>query len=813
MSNNTIIPHAFKYGAMTLEQRRVILPERSVCSLYPGSDISDALITGNGFQRVDVIGEPYNETAEFTQEALYEPTWAKTPLPPDLNSVLPTIRQLMLENKFVEAASLVERAQIEAGFGQYMNFSSNGIVGPTSPLQRHQAFKLNIRQPEAGKTVNYLRWLDMMNGKITVQWENERGAFTRESFVSYKENVAVQKLSAPNGALDAEVTIALPVRSGMNGMPGIPSMPGIPGMRAPDKCSHKLDICEDLIILKWAYCPEFGQKGYVSVIRFIRQGGNSVRLEKGIRIIGADRLIILSKTVKFEGDFTFDCAKAVVDNVLAIDPDFDKLLSANRKHIGSRMARSRISLGDSADFALSGEELLQRTHSTVEFDGTLLEKLYDLGRFFQIIDTGDIPPMWGQHNINTNLQVCAGNNTGLFDEMDVYFRYYESKFEDFRINARNLFGARGLLASVHCDYDSGLLYHFSKNYPHYCWTGCLGWIYNELWGYYLVSGDKEFLKNRIIPALKEIALFFEDYACDHGPDGKVIFYPSFSPENPTPEYATRNGVFAASINSIMDIMICREVLDNLIEACNTLEIEQDNIPHWRAQKDSLPYYLLDEEGGLKEWAWPSVNENYNHRHVSHHYDVWPGRVITWEDEPELAKAILISNRKRGQQDDSAHGIIHRLFTAIRLKDMNETVQNLYQLMNHGFVMRTLHTNHYPYMVHCPDLLGAMPAILLEMCVYSVPGTVELLPAMPVSLGRGAIEGVWLYTWAKLGRMEWHKNGLRATLLSGKAQILTLRCRRHFGAFLVNGMAMPVNGDHIQYTFKEKETIDVEITFL
>ena len=62
-------------------------------------------------------------------------------------------------------------------------------------------------------------------------------------------------------------------------------------------------------------------------------------------------------------------------------------------------------------------------------------------------------------------------------------------------------------------------------------------------------------------------------------------------------------------------MICREVLDDLMEACNALGIEQENIPHWKAQEASLPRYLLDEEGGLKEWAWPTVKENYDHRHV------------------------------------------------------------------------------------------------------------------------------------------------------------------------------------------------------
>ena len=121
---------------------------------------------------------------------------------------------------------------------------------------------------------------------------------------------------------------------------------------------------------------------------------------------------------------------------------------------------------------------------------------------------------------------------------------------------RSLYGARGLLASVHCDPDSGLYYHFSRTYPHYAWTGCLGWVYNELWGYYLVTGDKEFLRTRLIPAYKEMALFYEDYACDRGPDGKVIFYPSFSPENPTPnpgyETVTSRDINPTRINSVMD---------------------------------------------------------------------------------------------------------------------------------------------------------------------------------------------------------------------------------------------------------------------
>ncbi len=793
-----------KYEAMPLEERRKILPERSVCSLYPSDGYADCLSTGNGFQRIDVIGDPYSEQLAFSHELLYEPIRAKAPEPPDLAGVMPQVRKLLLEGKLAEAGELVHQAQLDAGFGPILNKWNENIVPPDS-LRLHRAFWLDVEQPASKNTRKYLRWLDMLNGKITVQWENDIGFFRRELFACYKDDVVIQRYCAPRGALDVKIRIRLPMEG-----------KGFERMKYPELTSHKLEITEDHIVLSLAYCPDFGRKGYVSVIRFIQNGGKAECIDNGIHVTGADSLLVLSKTVKFEENFTFDCAETVADEIDQIEPDFEKMLAYNIEHIGSRMERSKLSMGDEGDFALSAEELLARSNAEYEIDGMLMDKLFDMGRFYQIIDTGTIPPMWGQHNINTNLQVCAGNNTGLFDEMDVYFKYYESKFDDFRINAKKLYGARGVLCSVHCDYDNGLFYHFSRTYPHYCWTGALGWVYNELWGYWLVTGDKDFLKDRVVPALKEIALFFEDYACDRGPDGHVIFYPSFSPENPTPnpdfQTVTCKDISPVRINSVMDIAICREVLDNLITACNILGIEQDNISHWEEQREALPVYLLDEDGALKEWAWPDIEENYNHRHVSHHYDVWPGRAVTPETDPDLAKAIKMSNRKRGQQDDSAHGIIHRCLTAIRLKDIEETVQNLSQLMNHGFVTRGLQTRHFPYRMPFPDLQGAMPAILLEMCVFSAPGTVELLPALPEYINKGAIDGIWLYTWAKLEHMEWCDSGIKATIISNKAQTLTIRCRRKMSSIRINGKEIKPDGDHVNYDFAEGERIEVDITY-
>ncbi len=219
---------------------------------------------------------------------------------------------------------------------------------------------------------------------------------------------------------------------------------------------------------------------------------------------------------------------------------------------------------------------------------------------------------------------------------------------------------------------------------------------------------------------------------------------------------------------------------------------------------------MDEEGGLKEWAWSGIPENYNHRHVSHHYDLWPGHYVTWEDQPYLAKAMLISNRKRSLQDDSAHGVIHRVLSAIRLKDVEEMVQNLTYLLCHGYVTNALSTRHFPYYAPFPDLQGAMPAILLEMCVFSAPGTVEFLPAMPKELPEGSIRGIWLYTWARLESLVWDSTGMRAELTSNREQILTLRYRKEFSSFRINGQVKTPEGDHVDYAFVPGEKITVEV---
>lgn len=750
------VDFGLKYHPMDIEKRRSLLPYKNVCSLYPAKADEDVLVTANGRQRLDIIGDPYHERVIYRRERIMDMRWKDTPEPPDVAYAIPEARKFLRRGKFEEAAKVMDKATKDAGYDKWIDSRPFGVEFPRLHPRLHSVIELLTEIEEGENPHNYLRYLDMMTGETVVRCEDDKGGILRRSFVSFDKEAAVQEIRRQNGdPFDVSMRFVAP------GGYDLPDhfdqfvLVTYNDMYKIEGSDVRINTTPESCTVSLAYDPQFGERGYCCC-SVIRTDGKTECREGGyITVKGARCVTIISRTVKYEENYSHGLAAEVLEDVRKITDTYEDMLESNRAYLEPLMERSFINL--EGDWAMAAEELLNEQHSEGELSPMLMEKLYDMGRFFLITDTGDDPPSLFQHNINTNLQVCSGNMTGLPEMMDVYFRFYEDKFDDFRLNAKRFYGARGVLGNIHCDYNSGKFYQFSIVYPHYCWTACLGWIYNEFWGHYLVSGDKEFLRDRVVPGLKEIALFYEDYLSDEDENGKVLFYPSYSPEDPSMnDYHVPfpKDVYAMNVNSLMDVMVCREVLDNLMEACEILGLDEPDLPKWKELRSKLPDFLLDEDGAVKEWSFKYSGENYDHRHVSHHYDIWPGRAISPEKTPELVKPFILSNRKRGHQDDSAHGVIHRYFTAVRLNDLPDAMHNLRTLMEHGYVTRTLNTVHYPYRVFCPDLLGAMPAMILEMLVYSDEGFIKLLPAVPEDLKKGAVEGVWLYTFAKIERMEW-----------------------------------------------------------
>lgn len=389
--------------------------------------------------------------------------------------------------------------------------------------------------------------------------------------------------------------------------------------------------------------------------------------------------------------------------------------------------------------------------------------------------------MSAETNANINLQIAPGPQGDLRAGMDAYFNWMESLAPDFRVNAKNIFGMRGTHYSL-CPQGVGVSFHYSyasstgEIWPHPYWLSAGGWCIRPFRDHYLVTGDVKFLRERIVPALKELALFYEDFLTVTDKNGNYIFAPSFSPEN---NPANTGPGAMISINASMDIAVCREVLTNLTEACETLGIEADGVQKWRAILAKLPPYLLEPDGTLKEWSWPTLEERYSHRHVSHLYGAWPGDEIDPDRTPQLALAAMIADRKRVPERLAAHGRCHRALVGARLKDGYMVDTELRQLIEQGYVARTLRCSHDPWAFPMPDAQGGIPTIMMEMLAYSRPGVIEVLPAVPESLNKGSIDGMLLRTFARLDKLTWDMEArtVDLTVTSSRNQDVTLIARQ------------------------------------
>ena len=241
------------------------------------------------------------------------------------------------------------------------------------------------------------------------------------------------------------------------------------------------------------------------------------------------------------------------------------------------------------------------------------------------------------------------------------------------------------------------------------------------------------------------------------------------------------------VNATMDIAVCREVLTNLIQACEILGTDADSVAKWKAMLAKMPPYLLEPDGTLKEWAWPTLQEHYTHRHVSHLYGAWPGDEIDPDRTPQLARAAVIADRRRtfdvmstavSGETLPAYARCHRALVGARLKDNVIVDVQLRQLMEQGYVSTALRCSREPYGGPVPDAQGGIPAIIMEMLAYSRPGVIEVLPALPPSLVKGSINGMLARTFARIDKLAWDMEArtVDLTVTSVRKQDITLIAR-------------------------------------
>jgi hypothetical protein len=348
--------------------------------------------------------------------------------------------------------------------------------------------------------------------------------------------------------------------------------------------------------------------------------------------------------------------------------------------------------------------------------------------------------------------------------------------EEYRENAEKMYGCRGALTDLCQGYRHGAVLM-----PTYPWTGGVGWLASYMYDHYLFTQDKVYLRDHALPMLKEAADFYSDFLKLYPElDGKYVFYPSISPEN-TPVMTPAEQSTNVVPNSTSEIAICRQVLTSLIEGCRELDIEKDKISEWKEMLGKLPDYVINEDGALSEWAYPGLGDHYNHRHSSHLYAIYPSLEISPDGTAELFEAARIAMEKRleaGLGNNSAHGLMHISLIAARLKNPGLMWRMLSTFAHYPFVNSSFITCHNPGpRIYNLDSTFSMPAVLMEMLVFSAPGLVELLPALPQDqFIRGTLRGVQARGGITVEELTWNKTlgSVKAILHSEKEQTISFR---------------------------------------
>ncbi|MBS7563266.1 glycoside hydrolase family 95 protein [Mucilaginibacter sp. Bleaf8] len=735
-------------------------PARGFTSWQPAATWEQALLSGNGTIGALVMGQPHQETVILSHASLYLPL-KKSGKDFEQASKLETIRRLSLQGKFTEAASLTETLRQEQGYTDERD--------PFIP-----AFDLKIEQ-HAGNIKRYQRAVNFETGEAIINWQDDNGTFTRRLFVSRPDSMVVLSIKGTG-----KINTSLAFR------------------RRPVEwqqwkfVNDNIESANSDAVGQWlTYSSTFKNtnpgavQGYEGVGRLVLKGGSSKVVNGSIQVTNADEVLLLIN-IKPLYDKQSSNIPAMKSAFVSARADYETLLTSHAQIHGSMFNRVQLDLGGSLqDRNLNSEEILLAAKSRMLL--ALVEKVFDAGRYNIISCTGTNPPnlqgLWsgtwtapwaGGFTNDGNLPTAIGGllATNTPELMLPYFNYHECLIGDYRKEARLLYNCRGIHIPAQ-ETTAGVESDFGKTWCLTLWTGCAGWVAHYFYDYYQYTGDKAFLANRAYPFMKEAALFYEDFL-KVGADGKLIFNPSYSPEN-----NPANSSSQAVINATMDAMIARQLLRSCIDAAGQLHTDKNKVVLWKRMLTQMPSYKVNSDGALSEWLWPNLQDNYSHRHASHLYALYDYLDPDFAASNKLQQAAKTAIDKRMQfrikegGGEMAFGLVQLALASAHLGEA-EKAKQLVNWLSSKYWSSSMASYHNVGELFNTDISGGLPYVITQMLCYSEPGVLRLLPALPSEWPSGRISGLLARGQVEVKLLVWRNHHIDVVLHSAIKQKIRLQ---------------------------------------
>ncbi len=347
-------------------------------------------------------------------------------------------------------------------------------------------------------------------------------------------------------------------------------------------------------------------------------------------------------------------------------------------------------------------------------------------------DNGKLPPWKGDfhHDLNTQLSYWPAYTGNQLDLENGYLNWMWNHKLTFEKYTKTYFGTSGMnvpgVTTLTGEPMGGWIqYSFGPTVA--------SWLAQHFYLHWIYSQDKEFLKEKAYPWLKEVAVYLDEISVRDEQGFRKL------PISSSPEINNNDKTAWFDKTTNFDLAFIKWNFEKAAELAKALGLEEAN--KWASiSKEWQPFAIDSLSGGLA--FAPGYPYSESHRHFSHLVAWHPLGIIDWsngEEDQKIIKATIAELERVGTDwwcgySFSWMGNLYaRAFMGEKAAGILRVFAENFCLPNSFHVNGEQHNRGYSKFKYRPFTLEgnfAFTSAIQEMLIQSHTGVVRIFPAIP-----------------------------------------------------------------------------------